>query len=979
MTKRQLRSLLNPWQRGLLVGALGVAIFMLANTIYLLLNRIVGVGGWDWVAPGDQRLTALFQWMILGHIAVGLLLAALMTFFFVTHLPTVWARRHRASILSGVGFVLVGAALVVTGLFILTAAASEANRWAWWTHVVTAALIPVGYGFHRMVSYVRPAHGQVRRFGWAVSVVTGALMVAHIVGARGTAGAGDFSGGASEVTAQDDGAGEATLAAFRPAAAVSPSSPFFPSGATTSSGRPIAGRLLMPGDPEDLEERVAAEVAERGFVVEAPIGAMHCDRCHADIVEQWSSSAHRFASLNNPFYEATVRDLRGVVTGSNPWVEEHLAEFPTAGDGVGRAKSKLCGACHDPAVMLAGNMGRPIDRRTPEAQAGLTCMACHAIDETHGVTGNGNYNIDDGQTDLYLFAEAAAGSVGAFLHDAAIRSRPAAHKRRLLKPFFRTGEYCAACHKVSLSEPVNNYRWLRGQDEYDSWHDSGISRNAARTFYLPASARVCQDCHMPPVPAPLGDLAARDGTVRSHRFVAANTALPFVRGDTAALYQTEAFLRDDRLRVDVFAVRRKGSDGGGDEVLAMPLDVERPTLAPGEVVTFDVVVRNLGVGHGFPGGTNDSNQGWLEVTVLDDRGQILGRSGEVGEDGRVDPMAHAYGAVMLDAEGRAILRRNGQDIHVTAATNVIGPGTADVGHYEVVVPRGLAGRAIVVRARLLWRKFNRAYTEFAFENNPEGFRGFDRVPELPITEIARDEVLMRVAAGEAEADGVADVATSGAGPAGTQDARGVGVEPWVRFNDYGIGLLLEGNTRLAERAFRSVADLEPARIDGALNLARTAIAAGNLDSAYAHLEQVEQIRSGDSRAAWVWGVVLQEDGRYEDAALAYRGVLEDFPEDRAAWRNLGRTLYLDQRADEAVKAFDRVLAIDPEDRISHYFRMLALRVSGRAEEAAFSEAAFTYYGIDESAQALTRAYREANPGVNLMAQSVHTHTLTGAR
>ena len=970
---RRRPSLLNPWQRRLLLTGLAVAVFMLANTAYLLLNRLADVAGWERLAEGDTSLTALFQVMVLSHTAVGLLLTLLMSVFIAYHLPTVWVRRHRASILSGIALLLTGALLVVTGLFILTAAASEANRWAWWLHVSVAALIPVGYTLHRIVSYARPLTSQFKRFAWAVSMATVVLITAHVISPRERDMRAEDSAGPSYLSSVVGAPGEEAVLEYRPAGSVSPGSPFFPSAATTTSRGPIPASVLIPGGPADLAERVAREVDEGGFVVETPIGALQCGRCHADVVEQWRASAHRFASFNNPFYEATINDLRESTAESNPWIEAHLAEYPGAVENAGPAKSKFCGACHDPVVMLPGNMGRPIDRRTPEAQAGLTCMACHAIDGSHDLTGNGNYNIADEHEDPYLFAGASAGTVGAYLHDAAVKSRPAAHKRRMLKPFFRTSEYCATCHKVSLREPVNNYRWLRGQDEYDAWHDSGISRNASRTFYLPADARTCQDCHMPPEVAPLGDLAAHDGIVRSHRFVAANTALPFVRGDTSTIRRTEEFLRDQRLRVDLFALRRGGRDASSDEALFMPLDVERPALVPGERLILDVVVRNLGVGHGFPGGTNDSNQGWLEVTLLDEQRQILGRSGAIGADGRVDPMAHAYGAVILDAEGRAILRRNAQDIHVTAAANVIGPGTADIGHYELTVPRALAGRRIVLRARLLWRKFNRAYTEFAFENNPEGFRRFDSVPDLPITEIASDEVSLLVADEPADDD-----PSSGLRSVPTQHEDGGGVPTWMRYNDYGIGHLLQGNTRLAERAFRRVADLEPGRIDGALNLARTAFRGGDLEAAYRHLEQVERMRRGDARAAWVWGLVLQEDGRYEEAALAYRRVLRDFPQDRAAWRNLGRTLYLHQRVDEAVDAFDRVLAIDPEDRISHYFRMLSLRVAGRTEEAELAEAAFTHYAVDESAQALTRAYREANPGVNLMAQPIHTHVLIGA-
>ena len=59
--------------------------------------------------------------------------------------------------------------------------------------------------------------------------------------------------------------------------------------------------------------------------------------------------------------------------------------------------------------MLAGQMTSEIDRETPQAQAGLTCLACHAIDQIDGVTGNGNYNIADEQEDPYLFAEAEDG------------------------------------------------------------------------------------------------------------------------------------------------------------------------------------------------------------------------------------------------------------------------------------------------------------------------------------------------------------------------------------------------------------------------------------------------------------------------------------------------------------------------------------------------------------------------------------------
>jgi len=733
---------------------------------------------------------------------------------------------------------------------------------------------------------------------------------------------------------------------------VPPASPFFPSPVTTTTGKLLPPRFLAPDESDAAPGVVRAEADARGFVLETRIGAGGCARCHQDIVNQWSESAHRFASFNNPFYEATIRSMRSESTESNHWIERHLAAAGDAGGDVGRAKSKWCAGCHDPVLLLAGAMTGEIDRGSPEAQAGLTCLSCHAIDRIHDRTGNGNYSIADRSEDPYVFASSPRGSPGRFLHDAALKARPAVHAARMLKPFFRESAYCATCHKVSLTEPVNGYRWLRGQNEFDSWDDSGVSLNAARTFYLPPARRACQDCHMPPEPAPLGDLAAEDGMVRSHRFLAANTALPFLRGDDAALRRTEDFLRADKLRIDVFAVRTPAADS------TLLLADEGSSVPAGIPITFDVVTRNLDVGHTFPGGTNDSNEGWIEFTVSDSLGRRLFASGLVGSDGHLDQHAHTFKSVLVDRNGDVIDRRNAQDIHTAVYANVIGPGTADLAHYRLTLPPTLAGSALTVTARLLWRKFDRAYTEFAFESNPAGFRGFDAPPELPITEIASDSVRIGVTA--LGADLTVPVAT----------------EPdWTRHNDYGIALLMEGDLRGADQAFARVEALAPGRIDGPLNLARTALAEGRLTLAYAALERSEAIEAGNPRSAWVWGRVLQGDGRYEDAASAYRRVLRDFPDDRAAWRALGRTLFLDGRYQDALVALDRVLEIDPEDRVAHYHRMLSLRAVGRDEAAARAEAAYLYYGIDESAQEITRAYRARHPGANTMAQRIRIHRL----
>ncbi len=970
------RSLLSRRQRGWLTTALVLAGLMLANTLYLLANRVADhLGGpvASYFAHESTSISKLFQVVVLSHTGLGILTVLMMLSFAATHLPRVWRRRRRRTIVSGSLFVAAGLVLACTGPFIVYASASRQHNWVWWTHVLAAAAVPVAYIVHRAVSYVRPAPRNYRRFATVVVCVAAALVVGHGFSNRGLQLTAEARRAQDRGTYNGPGSRQRDLAAFLddshesvqarttgviPAGFVPPQSPFFPSAATTTTGDYLPERIITRGDvssPEKLEP----DLDKYGFVVNERIGADTCARCHPDVVEQWAASAHRFASFNNPFYEATINLLRNESLADGPGIQRHVASFPQWQGRTGMIKSKWCSGCHDPSIMLAGNMTEPIDRRSPEAQAGLTCLACHAIDAIHNNTGNGNYNIADQQEDPYVFADAPSGSVGAFLHDTAIKAKPEAHKRQMLQPFFRTSDYCATCHKVSLDQPVNNYRWLRGQDEHTAWHDSGVAHNAARTFYLPPASRSCQDCHMPLEDAPLGDVSARNGKVRSHRFLAVNTALPFIRGDEDTVKRVEAFLRDEKLRIDIFALHDEASSpGSGRTVYA--LDQTRPVLVAGKAVVFDVVVRNLGVGHTFPGGTNDSNEAWVEFTVLDDQENVLQQSGFIDENRHVDPAAHYFRALLVDRDGQRINKRNAQDIHAAVYTNTIGPGTAHTVHYRVAVPPAPATQ-VKLRARLMWRKFDRAYTEFAFNTNREGFKRFSECPDLPVTEICRDEVTLNLSAE----------------PARSLTDTKVAADQWQRFNDYGIGLLLQGDTRGASAAFGQVALMVPERLDGHRNLARVAIRDGDLETAYQNLLRCEELDSNNPQTAYFWGQVLQEDGRYVEAASAYRRTLQHFPEDRATWRNLGRTLYLDGKFESAIGAFDAVLGIDSEDRVAHYHQMLCYRALGRETEAGRAEASYLKYKIDESQSEVTNSYRLSHPHDNLESQPVHVHDLTG--
>src|SRR5205823_444210 len=128
------------------------------------------------------------------------------------------------------------------------------------------------------------------------------------------------------------------------------------------------------------------------------------------------------------------------------------------------------------------------------------------------------------------------------LSDIPVTNEMAAHRARLRPALLGQAALCQSCHKVALTETVTADRWLRGQDDYDPWLASAAAGHGAGAIPRPERRARCQDCHMPLEPARLGDAAAKNGLVRSHRFVGANTALPWLRGDAEALARTTQFL-----------------------------------------------------------------------------------------------------------------------------------------------------------------------------------------------------------------------------------------------------------------------------------------------------------------------------------------------------------------------------------------------------------------------------------------------------
>ena len=739
---------------------------------------------------------------------------------------------------------------------------------------------------------------------------------------------------------------------------------FFPSSAQTTHGGKIPAKYFMQSDA--------------------------CQRCHVDIYAQWSSSAHRFSSFNNQWYRKSIEYMQDVA---------------------GVRASKWCAGCHDPALLFSGMFDTPIREQIdrPEAHAGMACVMCHSIVAVKSTTGQGDYVVE--YPKLHELA-ASENPLVRTLHDFLVRVNPEPHRRTFLKPFVRaqTADFCSTCHKVHLDVPVNHYRWVRGFNEYDNWQASGVSGQGARSFYYPAKSQKCADCHMPLVPS--HDMGNINGFVHSHRFPAANMALPFANQDPKQLEVTEQFLKDKIVSVDIFALApaRPAAEGAelpgaqlstafavGEEAetpapraavealpVTAPLNRSEPLVRRGDAVRVDVVVRTRKVGHFFPGGTVDAFDCWLELQATDEKGQVLFWSGRVGDGGAgpVEKGAHFYRSLMVDAHGNPINKRNAWATRALVYVRLIPPGAADTVHYQLRVPE-TAGEQITLRARLNYRKFAWWNTQFSFagvrnpgQPAPEVTPDYDdgrwvftgptdkvsgkvkQIPVLPIVTLAEGTVTLHVASRSAPTP---------------EPRRMLAKEDRERWNDYGIGLLLQGDLRGAEAAFRNVTQIDPQNPDGWVNIGRVQVQEGNLAAAHEVLEKALALQPNLARAHFFYARVLKQEGSYDQAINHLREVLMQYPRDRVVRNELGRVLFLQRRYADAVKEFEYVLSIDPEDLQAHYNLMLCYNGLGQQGRAREHQTRYLRFKADEAAQAITGAYRRQHPEDNNERQAIHQH------
>jgi tetratricopeptide (TPR) repeat protein len=347
----------------------------------------------------------------------------------------------------------------------------------------------------------------------------------------------------------------------------------------------------------------------------------------------------------------------------------------------------------------------------------------------------------------------------------------------------------------------------------------------------------------------------------------------------------------------------------------------------------------------------------------------------------------------VDAHGNPINKRNAWATRAVVYVRLIPPGAADTVHFRMKVPEK-TGSKITLTARLCYRKFSWWNTQFAFAGERDNsqskpgvapgsvtpasvtadyddtkfaFTGLlhgvsaksEKIPDVPIVAVAQNEVAIDVLPANAPAP---------------QPKTQLAKEDWQRWNDYGIGLLLQGDLKAAQAAFEKVTEVDPQNPDGWVNIGRAALQEGDVARARTVLEKALALNPKLARTNFFYGSLMKTAGDYDQAAAHFQIVLAQYPRDRVALNNLGRVLFLERKYSDAVKVLQQVLAVDPEDLQAHYNLMLCYNGLGDEKISKEHQARYLRFKADEASQAITGPYRQLHPEDNNERQSIHEHT-----
>jgi Flp pilus assembly protein TadD len=665
--------------------------------------------------------------------------------------------------------------------------------------------------------------------------------------------------------------------------------PFLPSNATTDTGQFIESKSFLT--------------------------AKYCGHCHQEAYAEWRQTAHA-NSFRAPWYIKNTNLLR----------DEKGIEF-----------TRHCEGCHNPIALVSGALtkGSPIDRHFDAD--GITCTTCHSIQKVDA-RGTGSYVM----AQPAVLVDANDKPIYGEVSDREILAHLDRHSKAVMKDFYRTSDFCAACHKAALPRILNNYKWQRAIFLSDEWQQSSFAKQSPLPFYVKDQVSTCQTCHMKSEAITLQDYGAEDGKLKSHRWLGANTALSKYYGYDEQMEKTVAFLRTGVFNVDIFGIERNG------DKIAAPLGNVPFEVAAGDDLVVSVVVQNKGIAHNHVPEQRDFYESWVEFQVKDSAGKTIMDSGAIGQDGELDSGAHSFTNRLVNTSGVLNDLHQVWDTRIIAFNNTIISGRSQIVRFGFKLPAGVAG-PITLTAKVNYRRFNQRFIEF----------GLGKHYQLPVVEMASRTRTIAL----------------GANQPAPPDAEDNPL--WMRWNNYGIGLLDAQQYADSAAAFERVAQLRPDYADAYTNVAIANYSWQRYDQSRTQLEKALKLSPKNARALYYLALVERIQGNLDAAVADLREMAAQYPRSRDAHRELGFSLYQQHKYDEARREYETVQSIDPDDLAAHYILSIVYRRLGMKDKAAVEAAAFADQKDDPTANTYALDFLSKHPEITAESVPWHVHRATG--
>jgi hypothetical protein len=418
----------------------------------------------------------------------------------------------------------------------------------------------------------------------------------------------------------------------------------------------------------------ADEVHQNLFVENKYPSANTCATCHVRHYEEWSVSQHAYAQLS-PVYMAMQMTINAKTSTTN-------------GD--------FCIRCHNQVGMnLEESIFITNLDRHPTSREGITCVVCHRVNRNYGKV-SGRLALQEGDLFTPIYGPRGGAELERVLSEpekyrvVTKRDEPGRAIHTKAEKFFELTQpsFCGSCHDVTL---LNGFRLEEAFAEYKQ------STSAA-------NSESCQDCHMGKVQgiaagydrgpaAVVGGVPTEDRKLTDHYFAGPDYPIihpgifphnveaaqlkslrEWLQFNVDAGWGTDAFENsipndhpfpeawasiDDRYDareiIDAQFKRLEIASRKRRQLLenAFGLSDIRLTRMDGDSIAFEIDVQNKTSGHGIPTGFDAERLMFLDVTVTDEDGKVVYRSGDRDPNGDVRDLHSLYvhnGELPLDKD-----------------------------------------------------------------------------------------------------------------------------------------------------------------------------------------------------------------------------------------------------------------------------------------------------------------------------------------